>query len=325
MKRGVFLVAIVFSVLLVFTGFVNIAYSPADLASTDEYSLDVYTKRGGKGPGEPSGTFKVGELIVLFGELKKDNIPVEGKLVSFEVWGPPNPYQNNLWAIISGYTNSSGVTNNCFRIGPMGREHWEEIFLGTWLIKAGCSIDQDPEPILVTDTMSFNVTWDLAVDLFTQRGGEGFYVPSGSFKPGEVVSLNMRVTNRTVPMPNVFVEFRLVQNVSTNEFGIATISFRLPWKNEATRSLNYYALMQYADYAMHDYLEFEFLAGERIPGDINYDNKVDIRDISVVAKAFGSYLGHSRWDPEYDLNCDGRVDIKDLVQVAVSFGKTLSP
>jgi len=60
----------------------------------------------------------------------------------------------------------------------------------------------------------------------------------------------------------------------------------------------------------------------KLLGDINGDDKVDIKDVAIVAAAFGSYPGHERWNPVADLNGDERVDIKDVAMVASNFGKT---
>lgn len=54
------------------------------------------------------------------------------------------------------------------------------------------------------------------------------------------------------------------------------------------------------------------------PGDINLDGVVDIRDLDLAAKAFGSYRGGDpRWNYAADLNRDGKVDIVDLVIIAM--------
>jgi hypothetical protein len=60
----------------------------------------------------------------------------------------------------------------------------------------------------------------------------------------------------------------------------------------------------------------------RMPGDVNIDGKVDIRDIAVAALAFGSFPEHPRWNPVADENEDGTVDIRDLALIARNFGKT---
>jgi hypothetical protein len=55
-------------------------------------------------------------------------------------------------------------------------------------------------------------------------------------------------------------------------------------------------------------------------GDLNEDRKIDITDIAMVAKAFGSYPGSDRWNPDADVNKDGKVDIFDVAFVAKKFG-----
>lgn len=63
----------------------------------------------------------------------------------------------------------------------------------------------------------------------------------------------------------------------------------------------------------------------RIIGDLNGDDKVDIRDVAEAAKSFGAYaesrLANPQWNPNADINEDGKIDIKDLVFLAKSFGK----
>lgn len=59
-------------------------------------------------------------------------------------------------------------------------------------------------------------------------------------------------------------------------------------------------------------------------GDINFDGKVDVRDLAVVSMAFGSFPSHPRWNMVADLNCDEKVDITDVVVVARNFGNRRS-
>jgi len=62
-------------------------------------------------------------------------------------------------------------------------------------------------------------------------------------------------------------------------------------------------------------------------GDLNGDGKVDIKDIAIVAKAFGSYPGSPNWNPIADVTGptlgvpDNKVDIRDVAYVAKNFGK----
>jgi len=50
------------------------------------------------------------------------------------------------------------------------------------------------------------------------------------------------------------------------------------------------------------------------------DGQVNMRDIAIVARAFGSSPGSSNWNPNADLNNDGKVDMKDIALVARHFG-----
>jgi parallel beta-helix repeat protein len=59
-----------------------------------------------------------------------------------------------------------------------------------------------------------------------------------------------------------------------------------------------------------------------IQGDITGDFKVDIKDLVLVIKYFGSYPGSVKpWNPNADVNGDNKVDIKDLVLVIKHFGE----
>jgi len=62
-------------------------------------------------------------------------------------------------------------------------------------------------------------------------------------------------------------------------------------------------------------------------GDINYDGKVDIKDVAMVSRAFGSMPDYGAWNPICDINGDGKVDIKDVALVSRGFGwtKTYDP
>jgi parallel beta-helix repeat protein len=57
------------------------------------------------------------------------------------------------------------------------------------------------------------------------------------------------------------------------------------------------------------------------PADINHDLKIDGKDIAIVAKAYGSYPDHPRWNPIADVNNDNKIDGKDIAPVAKYFGE----
>jgi hypothetical protein len=57
-----------------------------------------------------------------------------------------------------------------------------------------------------------------------------------------------------------------------------------------------------------------------LAGDLNHDRKVDMKDIAIVAKAFGTRPGDPLWNLVADLNHDGKVDMKDVAIVGKEFG-----
>jgi hypothetical protein len=61
-----------------------------------------------------------------------------------------------------------------------------------------------------------------------------------------------------------------------------------------------------------------------LPGDINIDGKVDMKDIGLAARAFGETPTRPRWNPMADENEDGKIDLRDIAIVAKNFGKTYS-
>ncbi len=55
-------------------------------------------------------------------------------------------------------------------------------------------------------------------------------------------------------------------------------------------------------------------------GDINGDLKVDMIDVGLCSKAYGSQPGDSNWDARADFNGDSRVDMKDIGIVCKAYG-----
>ena len=71
----------------------------------------------------------------------------------------------------------------------------------------------------------------------------------------------------------------------------------------------------------------------RMMFDVNGDGKIDGRDITAVARAFGSYGPNflypgsppSRWwNPDVDFNRDGKIDGRDITMIAKHFGESMT-
>jgi len=59
--------------------------------------------------------------------------------------------------------------------------------------------------------------------------------------------------------------------------------------------------------------------------DLDNDGGVDIVDLYIVASAFGTEPGNSRWREEADIDGDDKVNILDLFKIALDFGRTSVP
>jgi Ca2+-binding EF-hand superfamily protein len=56
-------------------------------------------------------------------------------------------------------------------------------------------------------------------------------------------------------------------------------------------------------------------------GDVNGDGKVNIQDVAIVAKHFGTTPSSPNWNPACDLDNNGKVNIADVAIVAQAFGQ----
>jgi hypothetical protein len=72
----------------------------------------------------------------------------------------------------------------------------------------------------------------------------------------------------------------------------------------------------------------------RMMFDVNGDGKIDGKDITMAAKAFGSFgpnflypgsLPSKHWNPDVDVNRDNKIDGRDLTMIARHFGQSYPP
>jgi parallel beta-helix repeat protein len=59
-----------------------------------------------------------------------------------------------------------------------------------------------------------------------------------------------------------------------------------------------------------------------VPGDVDANHKVEVKDILMLAKAYGTNPQSPNWNPNLDVNGDDKVDIKDILIAAKNYGKT---
>jgi hypothetical protein len=59
-----------------------------------------------------------------------------------------------------------------------------------------------------------------------------------------------------------------------------------------------------------------------VPGNVNGDDIVDMKDITTILRAYGSTPGQPKWNPNSDVNCDDVVDMKDITITLRNYGQT---
>jgi hypothetical protein len=113
--------------------------------------LDVYTQRGGKGPGQPSGSFTVGKTVDLISNVTYSGNPVQQKLVAFQVENP----LGEIVVIRTAITDKNGLAAISFAIPIDSANN------GTWSAISTVDI----AGVTAWDTITFQV----------------FFVPVGGF------------------------------------------------------------------------------------------------------------------------------------------------
>lgn len=57
--------------------------------------------------------------------------------------------------------------------------------------------------------------------------------------------------------------------------------------------------------------------------DVNFDGRVNMKDIGLAASVFDSHSGDQRWKPAADINEDGKIDMTDIASIADYFGQCI--
>lgn len=123
-----------------------------------------------------------------------------------------------------------------------------------------------------------------------------------------------------------------VQSVSELPVG-ASLNISFTWNTSSLHPCNSYIIKAEASYIQYEYnvtnnVQIDGIVEIRVLGDLDGDGLVDGKDISIISRAYGSYPGHPRWNPDADITGsqylvpDEFVDAKDLALVCRNFGRT---
>jgi len=245
------------------------------------------------------------ENITVYGEVTVDGVPLESKLVAFEVHDAVDT------PIITRTleTNTSGTYSVQFLLSS-------EASPGTYTVYVSCTHDEAN----AVNSTSFELKQPSVLVVTVKTDSQ-------SYKVDDTVSVQGNVTLMGLPLPEVLVALEVqdpnntpvvVRVVETDIHGSYQLTFQVPTESK-TGSYTVYGTVGYEGQNALSITVFQLLS--ELVGDITGDGKVDIRDVTVVAMAFGSKPGDENWNEVADLNGDEVIDIRDITIVALEFGK----
>jgi hypothetical protein len=103
---------------------------------------------------------------------------------------------------------------------------------------------------------------------------------------------------------------------------LATIEFKVKSVGTTVLHLQNTSLLDNSDpwpYPITHTTSDGLITDQSIPGDVNADGQVNIIDLNIVARAFGSKLGDQGWNPIADLDNNGVINIIDIARVAKEY------
>lgn len=131
----------------------------ASMAAADESApyIDLFTQKApfdGRGINQPSDMFGPQEKVVLYALVLLDDAPVNGTLVTYQVYGPDNS-SKDLEFFQTAETNSSGIAQTEFTLTVAN----QTAAFGTWTAAASIQFGGQA----YTDTLTFKVDYVIKI------------------------------------------------------------------------------------------------------------------------------------------------------------------
>ena len=290
--------------------------------------------------------YNLGEFVNIYGNLTLNDDEVQDGIVSLEVDNPRGdpivirtlntgsvPTTNwpiEIVEIVS--CDQNGVPKSSFSRGSYVyiRVRWKNNSTDTLYTVVTLYIEfPDKSPYVAFAAVRVNIPPNQTYMVFPS-----IYLPDDAPTGTAIVYGNvlseLPKNSGTAYCPEKITYFEITTSYSTQSIQTENIipqqettgqfnySFKLKEINGKIGNYTVYSTSSYQGNYAFQLTMFEVI----LLGDLNGDGIVDIRDISTVGRAFGSYPGHPNWNPIADLNGDNIVDIRDISTVGRNFGKT---
>lgn len=261
----------------------------APLAAASALTVSVYT-------GKP--WYNISENVNVYGSVLSSGAPVPSAPVALEIHDP----SDSPVILRSLQTNSSGVYSLIFKLP-------QEALAGSYNVYVSCTYGGES----VFNSTSFKAS-ALAITITTEKQ---FY------KIGENVTISGDATLNNVKLPKALIAIEVqnpnataivVRVLETDSLGAYNLTFQLP---EGSVFGTYTAFASTSHDGSIATAQASFTLRREMPSaDINKDGAVNIIDLALVAKAWGSSPGDPLWDSRCDLDGNNKINILDLTLVA---------
>jgi hypothetical protein len=241
------------------------------------------------------------------------------------------------------YTNSTSVTLNLtandegsgvYRVrfsddGVWDNEQWEELSSSkSWNLTS-----EEGSKIVyfqVEDYAGLSGTYEGTILLDTTEPSIATpsRVPDSAVQPDQSVVISVNVTDSGSGVKSVWLTYFV--NSSASGFEFSMLFNQMSGLYESTiggqgrSSLVKYEIAAF-DNAGNSRTEdnageyYTYLVNPLF--DLEVDGKIDMKDIGIVARAYGSRPGSLNWNPFADINGDGKIDMRDIGAVARQYGE----
>jgi predicted secreted protein len=240
--------------------------------------------------------------------------------------------------MIAGFTDSFSDNRDIWLIktDPSGNIEWSQTYGGTEKDEAyAVQQTSDAGYIIAGTTYSFGPSWDPNFWLIRLAGlhdiGAQNVVPHKTIV-GKEYSLFINITFKNWGQSEETFDFTVyanTTNIGTQHLTFAegnSITVTFTWNTDDFAKGNYtiaaYAQPVSGETDTADNTLADGVVYVGIPGDVDGNGKVEIKDILLLAKAYGTNPQSLNWNPNLDVNGDDKVDIKDILIAAKNYGKT---